>query len=230
MMRLTKLSYAYFHFILLVVIFDPHFFAHAVYNVSERVMLGYTYMRPFSQIGAATFVRDNVLYTLGGLSQYFNTTEPTNNFVGFQLNQQNGDIDTDKSTVRSSPRLAYAQAVLLPDNDRVLLFGGKNEETVDQNSTLVVYEYRFSNPGWNQLNVTVANNATNGTVPENRHRHTATLAPNGKIYIYGGQVPGSIRRFFIHIWEYDPSTGLFTEIPIDYDPVSTVSLTGIPLP
>ncbi|KAI7886969.1 hypothetical protein K492DRAFT_202912 [Lichtheimia hyalospora FSU 10163] len=186
-------------------------------------------MRPFSQIGAATFVRDNVLYTFGGLSQYVNTTKPTNNLVGFQLNLQNGYIDTDRPLMRSGPSLAYSQAVLLPDNDRVLLFGGKNE-TVDENSTLLVYEYRFSNPEWYQLNVTVANNATNGTVPRNRHRHTATLAPNGKIYIYGGQVPGSITRFFLHMWEYDPSTGLFTEIPIDYHPVSTVSLTGVPLP
>ncbi|KAJ8661977.1 hypothetical protein O0I10_002308 [Lichtheimia ornata] len=187
-------------------------------------------MRPFSQIGAATFVRDNVLYTIGGLSQYYNTTKPNNHFVGFHLNQLNGDIETDVPTSRDCPELAYGQAVLLPDNDRVLLFGGKNEDLWDENTTLLVHEYRFSTSMWQQLNVSAANNATNnGTVPRNTHRHTATLAPNGKVYIYGGLVPGTITRWFIHVWEYDPDTGRFTEFPIDYDPVGTVSLTSIAL-
>lgn len=230
-MRLTKLPYACFQLIFLGVIFEPRFVAHAAYNVSERVMNRYTYMRPFSQIGAATIVRDNALYTMGGLSQYVNTTKPTSNFVGFQLNQLNGNIETEAIDQYNTPKLAYGQAVLLPDNDRVLLFGGKNEDKWDENSTLLVHEYRFSTSMWQQLNVTAANNATNnGTVPRNTHRHTATLAPNGKIYIYGGLVPGTITRWFIYVWEYDPATGRFTEFPMDYRPVSTVSLTGVALP
>lgn len=207
-MILTRLPYAFFHLILLAVTFDLQFFAHAVYNVSETENLKYTYMRPFSQIGAATFVRDNVLYTISGLTQYFNTTLPTRNFIGFHLNKQTGIIETD-AVSSIAPAMAYGQAVLLPDNDRVLLFGGRNEDIWDDNSTLVVYEYRFSDPVWQLLNVTAANNGTNnGTVPRNRHRHTATLAPNGKVYIYGGKVPGTISRYFIDLWEYDPTTGL----------------------
>lgn len=126
--------------------------------------------------------------------------------------------------------VAYAQAVLLPDNDRVLMFGGNNDEILDNNSTLLVHEYRFTTGVWQVLNVTAPSNATNGTVPQNRYKHTATLAPNGKIYIYGGKVPGTTTNFFADYWEYDPSIGRFTQIPIDHNPSDTTQLTAVTLP
>ncbi|CDH56509.1 predicted protein [Lichtheimia corymbifera JMRC:FSU:9682] len=202
-------------------------FVHAAYNLSEDIELGFPSVRPFSQVGAATFVRDDVLYTIGGISQYVNMTQPTTNFIAFHLSRQDGTIMPNPFLgMGGMPGLAYAQAVLLPDNDRVLMFGGNNDDMLDNNGTLVVREYRFSTEMWRELNVTAAN----GTLPQNRYKHTATLAPNGKIYIYGGQVPGSPTEFFIDFWEYDPVMNRFTEIQIDHNPLSTIQPAAIMLP
>lgn len=179
-----------------VTIFDTSMLVYAAYNVSESVINKYSFIRPFSQIGAATFVRDDVFYTMGGLSQYLNRTMPTTNFVAFQLNQQTGDIEVAAAS-RMVPQFAYGQAVLLADNDRVLIFGGYTGELTDKNRTLVVQEYQFSVSDLRTLNVTAANNATNGRVPMNRYKHTATLAPNGKVYIYGGQIQVPLQDSFL---------------------------------
>lgn len=212
-------------------LFSTTTFVHAAYSVSENTENMYYAMRPFSQIGSATFVRDDVLYTIGGLSQHENMTKPTTNFIGFHINQQNGTIFPDPYLATGSmPGVAYAQAVLLPDNDQVLMFGGNNDDMLGNNGSLIVREYRFRTDTWRELNVTVINNATNGAVPQNRYKHTATLAPNGKIYIYGGKVPGTTTEFFVDFWEYDPATGRFTEIPTNYDALSTIQLTAIMLP
>ncbi|KAI7885888.1 hypothetical protein K492DRAFT_203691 [Lichtheimia hyalospora FSU 10163] len=157
-------------------------------------------------------------------------SKPTTNFFGFQLNQQNGTIEPVRMPGGGIPAVAYAQAVLLPDNDHVLMFGGNNDEMLDNNSTLLVQEYQFTTGVWQVLNVTAPSNATNGTVPQNRYKHTATLSPNGKIYIYGGQIPGTTTNYFFDFWEYDPSTGRFTEIPIDHDTSGTTQVTAVTLP
>lgn len=227
-MLLINLSWVYLFFFS-ITIFDTSFLVHAVYNVSEDVLNAYPFVRPFSQMGSATFVRDDILYTVGGLSQYLNMSKPTTNFFAFQLNKQNGIIEPARLP-SGMLAVAYAQAVLLPDNDRVLMFGGNNDEILDNNSTLLVHEYRFTTGVWQVLNVTAPSNATNGTVPQNRYKHTATLAPNGKIYIYGGKVPGTTTNFFADYWEYDPSIGRFTQIPIDHNPSDTTQLTAVTLP
>lgn len=219
-------------YLLTTTIFGKSLVVHAAYNVSMRVVNAYAYIRPFSQMGSASFVRDDVLYTIGGLSQQENMTKPTYNFIGFHLNQQNGTVWPDRYLPSvGMPGVAYAQAVLLPDNDRVLLFGGYNDDLLDKNRTLLVYEFRFGTRAWRALKVTAAYNATkNGTVPKNRYKHTATLATNGKIYIYGGQIPGTTTRFFVDFWEYDPVTGRFTEVPINHEPMSTIQITAVALP
>lgn len=226
MLLSIHLCWAYL-LLFLTTVFDTYSFVKAAYNLSEDVENAYTYIRPFSQMGSATFVRDDILYTVGGLSQYLNMTQPTNNFIAFQLSQKNGMIEPVQLP-GGMLAVAYAQAVLLPDKDRVLMFGGNNE-MLENNSTLLVHEYRFSTGVWQVLNVTAANNATNGMVPQNRYKHTATLSSNGKIYIYGGQVPGTATEFFFDFWEYDPSMGRFTEIPIDHDPSDTTQPTAVAL-
>ena len=229
-MLLIHLSWVYLFFFS-VTILDPCLLVYAAYNVSEDVLNAYPFIRPFSQIGSATFLRNDILNTVGGLSQYLNMSKPTTNFFGFELNKRNGTIEPIRMPGGSGiPAVAYAQAVLLPDNDHVLMFGGNNDEMLDNNSTLLVQEYQFTAGVWQVLNVTASSNATNGTVPQNRYKHTATLSPNGKVYIYGGQIPGTTTDFYSDFWEYDPSTGRFTEIPIDPDTSGTTQVTAVTLP
>lgn len=201
------------------------------YNVSEQVRNVYT-ATSMSRRGAATFVRNDILYTVGGERQGYKATDGTiiNGEVwAFSINEGNGTVNADYPGYTQP--IIYAQAILLPDNDRVLLFGGSNSTVIPdgQNGTLFFQEYRFSTDEWRQL--PVISSAPNGTLPSNRYKSTATLAPNGKVYLYGGAIPPTSAGLR-DLWEYDPSTERFTEIPLNNALIShsTTSLSAVALP
>ena len=198
------------------------------YNVSEQVRNPVSSIMSMSRRGAATFVRNDILYTVGGERQGYTT------FAGevwaFSINEGNGTVNANTPIAYTHP-IIYAQAVLLPDNDRVLVFGGSNSTTSPegQNGTLFFQEYRFSTDKWEPLNVT--SSTLNGPLPTNRYKFTATLAPNGRIYIFGGRVPPTAREIR-DLWEYDPTNGHFTEIPLNgtRTPYLMSSISAIALP
>ncbi|KAI7879283.1 galactose oxidase [Lichtheimia hyalospora FSU 10163] len=202
------------------------------YNVSEQVRNPMTSIMSMSRRGAATFVRNDILYTVGGERQGYSS------FGGeawaFSINEGNGTVNANTAisySAYTTHPVMYAQAVLLPDNDRVLLFGGSNSTILPegQNGTLFFREYRFSTDKWVSLNVT--SSTLNGPLPTNRYKFTATLASNGRIYIFGGRVPLTAREIR-DLWEYDPTNGHFTEIPLNdtRTPYLISSISAIALP
>ncbi|KAI7886971.1 hypothetical protein K492DRAFT_202913 [Lichtheimia hyalospora FSU 10163] len=198
------------------------------YNVSEQVRNPVSSIMSMSRRGAATFVRNNILYTVGGERQGY--TSLGGEVWAFSINEGNGTVNANTEIAYTQP-ITYAQAVLLPDNDRVLLFGGSNSTIFPegQNGTLFFQEYRFSTDNWEPLNVT--SSTLNGPLPTNRYKFTATLASNGRIYIFGGRVPPTARELR-DLWEYDPTNGHFTEIPLNdtRTPYLISSISAIALP
>ncbi|KAF7725488.1 hypothetical protein EC973_009588 [Apophysomyces ossiformis] len=179
--------------------------------------------------GAASVVRGNVVYRYGGVNReqapYTNTFTQTsllgNGALSFQFVKQNN----------SGPLCSFSQAVLLPDNQTMLLLGGDNPVTA--NASLMAYRYRFDTASWSPAPIL----ADNGTLPVNRKRFTATLAPNGKVYIYGGvqtlsDAAAANIKVLNDFWSYDPVSGQFRSLtqqgqPAMYSHVGIAFQSGI---
>ncbi|KAG0187212.1 hypothetical protein DFQ28_006712 [Apophysomyces sp. BC1034] len=164
---------------------------------------------PFQE-GTATIVRDNAIYRYGGLNRA--SSVPTNTFTRTAL-LSTGMIDFGYVAQKNpGPPCSFCQGVLLPDNQTMLVLGGDNPYLA-ANATLLAYVYHFGNSTWSPV-VPVSDN---GTLPYNRRFFTATLAPNGKVYIYGGiptyNAPASVSaNIFNDFWSYDYTSGQFRQL------------------
>ncbi|KAI8141332.1 hypothetical protein BJV82DRAFT_618785, partial [Fennellomyces sp. T-0311] len=133
------------------------------------------------------------------------------------------------------PRVSCSTAVLLPDNNTVLLFGGSStdfNQTDNGMHVLLLYQYAFDSQTWTPLpvNVDPQANANVTALPRNRYAHTSTLASNGIVYIYGGSYTDISATFTSDQWMYDPTTSLFSPITEAVDNISLYGHCGIPLP
>ena len=92
-------------------------------------------------------------------------------------------------------------ATLLP-NGKVLIAGGVR--SFDPSQSFVLASAEVYEPSTGTFTAT-------GYMTTPRRRHTATLLPNGKVLIVGGETCDSSSRCFLASAElYDPSTGIFT--------------------
>ncbi|KAI8139900.1 hypothetical protein BJV82DRAFT_672281 [Fennellomyces sp. T-0311] len=176
---------------------------------------------------AASFVRDSTLYTWGGRGRGGGTM---NSFDGFYLDSNTGELVHTTIDSEEIPPSAGSAAVLLPNNNRVLFFGGDQSPswgpTSIQSASMYIFQYDFTTQTWTSL---VASNS-NESLPMNVESPTATLASNGKIYIYGGQYTNStepaIFRTAKIMWIYDPEINYFSSVSVARDVVD--GLLGVP--
>ncbi|KAI7855622.1 hypothetical protein BDC45DRAFT_582719 [Circinella umbellata] len=168
----------------------------------------------------ASFVRNHTLYFWGGTgsssisTDSYYTVAPY--FESVQLDPNNGDLIY--STVENSKNYTNytigAAAVLLPDNERVLFFGGfRGSEAVKFEDELIYIEqYDFRTSMWTSLPVQLEPSVNQSIMPpRNRKQLSAALAPNGKVYLAGGRVTTSSTSDY-DIWVYDLNTSSFTPI------------------
>ncbi|KAI8139899.1 hypothetical protein BJV82DRAFT_672280 [Fennellomyces sp. T-0311] len=182
---------------------------------------------------AATFVRNNTLYSVGGRTR---DGIPMSLFDAFYLDANTGQLVHTKVEYNQmdfyqfTTAVAGCAAVLLPDNNRVLFFGGDRPPPSSwspaQSGDMHVVQFDFTTETW-----TVLENANSTeTVPRNTESLTATLASNGKIYIYGGTYTSANTTDNITISTtmsvYDPEINHFSSIPVPRN--ATTALAGVP--
>jgi hypothetical protein len=97
-------------------------------------------------------------------------------------------------------------ATLLGDGT-VLVVGGYSDTAGPNNGTSVVLVAEIYNP----MNQTFSQTSSNPNVA--RAYHTATLLPNGKVLIAGGQIPGQQDTSNAEL--YDPTTETFTLLAVN---------------
>lgn len=175
---------------------------------------------------SSVFMRDRMLYSYGGEER---GVDATNDFSAFTFQASSGSLIYQNVSSTGGPHVANAVPILLPDNNTLLLIGGKYEQETGPiaNSTqLRVYRYTFDTNTWS-----APEPAANGSapVPSNRRYHAANLAPNGLIYIYGGITTDSAQEYLNDFWSYNLTTGVFTNLTTPDIPVM-VEHAGIALP
>lgn len=169
---------------------------------------------------STSFARQGVLYSYGGVTR---DAKATTLFTSISFDPTNGSViyhNVNQSA--NAPHASYAQGVLLDDNNRFILFGGTdNMTTVTPNSTMRVFEYRFDNQTWRELEVSSNNNH----LPLHRMEFTAQLSSNGKVYLYGGTIHNT-RTLLSDAWAFDPETGEFTQLTPPPHALDTSSASG----
>ncbi|KAI8147560.1 hypothetical protein BJV82DRAFT_596022 [Fennellomyces sp. T-0311] len=184
------------------------------------------------RFGAASFQFNGVLYSYGGATR--NSTA-SNLFTSITFDENYGRVEySDVPQSNSTPGAAHSEAVILPDNNRVILFGGRNltdsSDDLLNNTRMRLYEYRFDTRNWTALPIQVSNGES--LYPRNRKDFSATLAPNGQIYIHGGldfqDSPSPVNDS----WVYNPETNVFTRLPpVPGQPFSDLyGHSAVPLP
>ncbi|KAI9019510.1 hypothetical protein CLU79DRAFT_238335, partial [Phycomyces nitens] len=149
----------------------------------------------------ATFTYNNKLYTFGGKTI---TAEISNMFSSISLSKEEDSkgqmIYEILPQSYPGPMSSYSQAAILQDNHTALLFTGNVDFWLDSFNTMNTYTYDFRdpNPSWKELFAT-----TNTATPRLRTDFTATMAPNGKFYIYGG-ADGWTGFILNELWSFDP--------------------------
>ncbi|KAG2222612.1 hypothetical protein INT45_008731 [Circinella minor] len=168
----------------------------------------------------ASFVRNNTLYFWGGTASSSMSTDSYYTvapyFESVQLDANNGELTY--STVENSKNYTNytigASAVLLPDNERVLFFGGfrGSEAVISEDELIYIEQYDFRTSMWTSLPVQLDPSVNQSIMPpRNRKQLSAALAPNEKIYLAGGRAtPGPTSDY--DIWVYDLNTSSFTPI------------------
>ncbi|KAI9276762.1 hypothetical protein BDA99DRAFT_584036 [Phascolomyces articulosus] len=190
-----------------------------------------------SRSNAASFVRDEALYMYGGEGRGGNTA--TDDFVSitFNFSSPYGELIFNRipmANPESAPKVAGARMVLLPDNNTVLLFGGFAPEHANITAMhLLCYQYTFDDQMWAPIpvNVTPSEISEGAPVlPTHREDHTATLATDGLVYIYGGVVSKENPTIVGDFWSYNPSDKLFTRRELfSLDPLVLFAHVGIAL-
>ncbi|KAL0096698.1 hypothetical protein J3Q64DRAFT_1844157 [Phycomyces blakesleeanus] len=175
-----------------------------------------------NRYATASFVRNNALYTYGGESSLFNTSSF---FTSMSLSPKDKSLIIE--TVPQSkpgPSCSYSAAVLLDDNQTVILFVGQ-AFNLSANSSMPIYTYSFldPNPMWKEIKP-----VGNALWPDIRIGFSATLAPNGKIYVFGGVRIDTISPA-MPFFSFDPRTHQI-EIPSSPGDVQLYGHTGTMLP
>ncbi|KAL0076759.1 hypothetical protein J3Q64DRAFT_1770585 [Phycomyces blakesleeanus] len=160
-----------------------------------------------NRAGAATFSRGNTVYTYGGATY---KEEFSNIFSSISLVNDEGKQNMLYEIVYQQtpgPLCARSTTVYLPESDSVLLFIGRYPDN-QKNDTLKVFKYKFNEPGrfWDEIIL-----ANNSVIPSTRRDYTATLATNGKIYLYGG-IEYATNDKLNQLLVFDPLTNQLSDI------------------
>ncbi|KAI9025194.1 hypothetical protein CLU79DRAFT_844599 [Phycomyces nitens] len=175
-----------------------------------------------NRYAAASFVRNNALYTYGGESSKANNS---NFFTAMTLSPIDNTLIIETVPQHTpGPLCSYANAVLLPDNQTVILFIGQADNK-PQNSTMPIYRYNFldPNPAWTEIK-------RSGDIPwpDMRVGFSANMAPNGKIYVFGGIRVDKISPA-LSFFSFDPKTDQI-ELPNSLGDVDIFGHVGTMLP
>ncbi|KAI9029746.1 hypothetical protein CLU79DRAFT_735839 [Phycomyces nitens] len=160
-----------------------------------------------NRLGSSSFSRGNSFYTYGGGTY---KEEFTNLFTSISLINDGQDVAYENVYQQTpGPLCARSTTIYLAETDTVLLFIGRYPDN-QKNDTLKVYTYNFNGPDrfWNEIIF-----PNNSVVPSSRRDYTATLAPNGKIYIYGGVAYANNDKLN-EFYAYDPLYNQFTNLTI----------------
>ena len=156
------------------------------------------------------FTRDNMLYLYGGESR---SNKFMNTFSAVTFDNV-GALTCRSIPSQNGPQVADPQLVLLQDSQTVLMFGGIYNDTLyNESAPLRIYHYSFNDETWRPLAATQSG-ADPTTLPLNRQHHTAVLATNGNVYIFGGasdNMTGTL-GILMDSWSYSPSTGQLTQL------------------
>ncbi|KAG2223608.1 hypothetical protein INT45_001690 [Circinella minor] len=178
----------------------------------------------------ATFVKDDKMYIYGGV---VSRSVVSTQFTSISINEKDGSlIYEDVPQINPIP-MSYNQPILLPDNNRLLMFGGITDNATLYTGKLLVYEYRFDQKSWKEAPALPYKNAT---FPVNRKEFTATLGMDGKVYITGGYnlvsaFNGAGSYVMGDLWSYDPENGQFVDLSQPLEPGNyMIGHTAIALP
>ncbi|KAL0096677.1 hypothetical protein J3Q64DRAFT_1708896 [Phycomyces blakesleeanus] len=159
----------------------------------------------------AYFVRNNKLYNYGGQVP---TNYTSDIFTSLSLSQSDDpnikgtmELETVPQALPGSKN-SFSRATLLPDGNRAIVFTGSDDAQLEYNETIYSYIYNFNSPNASWVRFPAPSNATG---PMLRTDFSATLAPNGKIYIYGGTTL-ILDASYNDIWSFEPSTGVYTDL------------------
>ncbi|KAI8148890.1 hypothetical protein BJV82DRAFT_663240 [Fennellomyces sp. T-0311] len=177
----------------------------------------------------ATFVRNGMMYIYGGI---VSRSALSTKFTSIAVSDQDGSLIYSDVPQANPIPMAYSQAVMLPDNNRLLMFGGYTNNLTLYTNKLLVYEYRFDQQTWREAPVLPHNNQT---FPVNRKEFTATLGSDGKVYIAGGfnlvsAFSGAGMFIMGDLWSYDPATGQFVDLSQPLLPNYMIGHSAIALP
>ncbi|KAI9010838.1 hypothetical protein CLU79DRAFT_891175 [Phycomyces nitens] len=151
----------------------------------------------------AMFFYNNKLYAYGGR---FDLESVSNNFSSISLSTEpNSKGEVLYETVPQhtpGPLCTFSSIVILQDGHTALLVTGSDQANQNNGTIIRTYTYDFLNsaPSWKE--VFAINNATG---PPIRLHIQLSLAPNGKVYIYGGSEPETVYSFN-DLWSFDPIT------------------------
>ncbi len=147
---------------------------------------------PIARSGAAAVAQDLSLYVLGG---------ETSDLGGVTGSLERYDVLTDRwveLAAMPTPRWGFGAAII---GDKIYAIGGQNciSELCGQTlATVEVYDIRTNH--WSEA----------AALPEPRTDLTATVALNGKIYIFGGFDPTE-KRPSTDVSIYDPSSNRWSQ-------------------
>jgi hypothetical protein len=143
----------------------------------------------------ATALADGKVLVAGGLNANVNTFLASAEVYDYTL------ATPGFSTTGSMTVARYSHTATLLPNGKVLVAGGGNAATTDYYSSAEIYDPALVAGG-----VTGTFTATTGSMAVGRINHTATLLPNGKVLIIGGNGKlGVVKSAEL----YDPATQSF---------------------
>jgi hypothetical protein len=131
------------------------------------------------------------------------------------------EIRWQKQSVRGTLPERECHSASAIDNKRIYIFGGATYDGTYHyydDTTLVDTGTQWSLSIWSPdlltrdpVSMQSFNVETRGEVPESRAGHSATVLPNGKIFLFGGEgvVDGC---YFNDSFTFDPGTPFFTPI------------------
>ncbi|KAI9025019.1 hypothetical protein CLU79DRAFT_886464 [Phycomyces nitens] len=174
-----------------------------------------------NRAGSGSFVLNNTLYTYGGGTYQ---KAYSNIFSAISI-ADDGQV-VYKDVYQHTPGILCGRPylALLEDQQTVYSFTGRYPGYTRNNTLLVMrYSFQDENPSWVQILP-----VNNETWPSARRYTSGVLAPNGKIYFYGGysyRTDLKLNDFY----SFDPTTNHFTNLTIP-GLMYTKSHIGVALP
>ncbi|CAO3639834.1 unnamed protein product [Cunninghamella blakesleeana] len=196
--------------------------------------------------GQGYVAHDGMIYIYGGSTKNVST----NDYIPGALHRMYIDRNAVDEVgggfrleyLNSFGNYGYGQLLLLNDNQTLLTIGGENlfaESTLqnDQNNqtnqtnqttqspptpptiAATMKLYHISNNTWSDPRI-----ANASEVPINRARLAAAVAPNGLVYVIGGDIAGSSSMY--DFFSYNPVTGVFTSLDPVYQSLPYLSFPG----